>query len=103
MNNTQLQPSPYPELEVLRQRARQSTDKVERVRLKQEWVNLAGKLAAQDEGRIKQLETQRVQEYGCPTDDLALAMVRELEGDVATLEVELNEGVETLMGEMGWL
>lgn len=102
MNNNQQQPYPFPELEAIRQKAKRSTDKIERLRLMQEWVDKAGKLAAQDEGRIKQLEEQRTREYGCATDELAMEMVEELRGDVAGLEAELETGVQTLMEEMGW-
>lgn len=102
MNNPQPQPNPFPELEAIRQKAERSTDKVEKLRLMQEWVDKAGKLAAQDEGRIKQIKEQRVREYGCPTDELAAEMVEELRGDVAGLDQELETGVQTLMEEMGW-
>jgi len=100
--NQQTQANPFPELEALKAKAQQTQDKVERLQLMKQWVDKAGRLAAQDEGRIKQLEDQRAREYGCPTDELALEMIQELEGDVAELDKEINDGTKVLMKEMGW-
>ena len=101
-NSNQQQPNPFPELEKIEQQARRTTDRVERLRLMQQWTSEAKVIQAEGQGRIKQLELQRAQEYGCPTDELAQEMIQELEGDVAELERELESGVEILMGEMGW-
>lgn len=103
MNNpNQPQPNPFPELEKIVQQARRATDRVEKLRLMQTWVSRAKVIQAEGQGRIKQLELQRTQEYGCPTDEQAQEMIRELEGDVAELEKELESGVQILMEEMGW-
>lgn len=58
--------------------------------------------SARIEGQILQLENQRAQEFGCPTDVEAEEYIRELEGDVETLERELNEGVKVIQEELGW-
>lgn len=103
MNNpNQQQATPFPELETIEQQARQTTDRVEKLRLMQSWVSKAKVIQAEGQGQIKQLELQRTQEYGCPTDEQAQEMIKELEGDVAELERELESGVSVLMEEMGW-
>ena len=101
MNNNQ-QPNPFPELEALRKRAEATGDKVERLRLMQQWVEKAGQITEEDTGRKKQLEEQRVREYGCATDGEALETLEELKADVEALQAEVDAGSDTLMGEMGW-
>jgi predicted nucleic acid-binding Zn-ribbon protein len=58
--------------------------------------------AARIEGQIKQLESQRATEFGCPTDAEAEEYILELEGDVQALEKELAAGVEEIQRELGW-
>jgi hypothetical protein len=101
MNNPQ-STNPFPELEKIKQAAQRATDRVEKLRLMKEWMDKAMVLHAEGQGRIKQMESQRSREYGCPDDQQAEAMIRELEGDVAGLEQELESGVSVLMEEMGW-
>jgi len=95
--------NPFPELEQLRQRAIGSQDRVEKLRLAQEWIDKAKHITAQGEGQIKQLELQRTQEYGVPDDAQAQEMILELRQDVARLDQELTEGTQGLMEEMGWV
>jgi hypothetical protein len=59
--------------------------------------------AARIEGQIQGLENQRAQEFGCPTDAEAEEYIRELESDVATLEQELQAGVQEVKKELGWI
>lgn len=101
MNNSQ-SANPFPELEKIKLAAQKATDRVEKLRLMKEWVGSAKVIQAEGQGQIKQLESQRSREYGCPDDQQAEAMIRELEGDVAGLERELESGVSVLMEEMGW-
>jgi hypothetical protein len=97
------QPSPFPELEKIKLAAQRTTDRVEKLRLMKDWMDKAMVLHAEGQGRIKQMEEQRTREYGAPDDQQAQEMIRELEGDVAGLEQELESGVSVLMEEMGWL
>lgn len=97
------QPSPFPELEKIKLAAQRATDRVEKLRLMKEWTEKAKVIQAEGQGQIKQLESQRSREYGCPDDKQAEAMIRELEGDVAGLEQELESGVSVLMEEMNWI
>ena len=101
-NSNQQQPNPFPELEKIKQAAQRTTDRVEKLRLMKDWTEKARVLQAEGQGQIKQLESQRSREYGCPDDQQAEAMIRELEGNVAELEQELESGVSVLMEEMGW-
>lgn len=101
MNNNQ-QPNPFPELEKIKLAAQRATDRMEKLRLMKDWTEKAKVIQAEGQGQIKQLESQRSREYGCPDDQQAEDMIRELEGNVAGLEQELESGVSVLMGEMGW-
>jgi len=59
--------------------------------------------AARVEGQVQQLENQRAQEFGCPTDQEADEYIRELEADVMALEKELQTGVQDVEKELGWV
>lgn len=100
MNNQQ--PNPFPELEALKQKAQRATDPVERLQLMKQWIDKAKIIQATGEGQVKQIENQRAQEFGCPTNELAADIIRELEEDVARLAGERDQGVVTLMEEMRW-
>lgn len=103
MNNpNQQEPTPFPELDRLAQAAQKATDRVEKLRLMAQWIEKAKVIQATGQGKIQQLETQRVQEYGCPDDQQAQEMIKELETSVAALEKELEDGTAVLMEEMGW-
>ena len=58
--------------------------------------------SAEIRGQISQLEKQRSEEFGCATDVDADAYIKELETDVARLELEIQEGVKTIQDELGW-
>ena len=103
MNNFRQQPNPFPELDKLAQAAQKSTDRVEKLRLMGQWVEKAKHIQAEGQGRIKQLEEQRIREYGCPDDQQAQELILELEGSVADLEQELKDGTAVLMEAMHWI
>lgn len=102
MNNNQVQPTQFPELEKLAQAAKKSTSRAEKLRLMAQWIEQAKTIQAEGQGRIKQLELQRTQEYGCSDNQQAQEMIEELEGSVADLEHELEDGTAVLMEAMGW-
>ena len=73
----------------------------ELLKLKQH-IEKAKTETARIEGQISQLEKQRAEEFGCSTDEEANTYIQELESDVARLEKEIEEGVATVKGELGW-
>lgn len=98
----QQQPSPFPELDKIKAKAQETTDRVDRLKLIKEWVDKAKVMAAEGQGQIKQLELQRAQEYGCPTDEEAEEEIKELQEGITILDQEIETGVQTLMEAMEW-
>jgi hypothetical protein len=58
--------------------------------------------AARLGGQIEQLQKQRAEEFGCATDEEADIYIKELEADVSRLEVEIEEGIQTIREELNW-
>ena len=54
------------------------------------------------EGQVAQLERQRLEEFGCSTDEEADEYVRDLETHVAQLESDIQEGIQAMREELGW-